>query len=596
MMLNDLIQKSRKAVTLSECCRNLVEVTAYVMQTGPRGGRYYHDDKGTRHYRELEPGAAPAAPRSKSKEVHDREWRDARGIPGGRDTSVGDAMWRLFGETSPSPEEFAGMFSAQGINAEINSVSGHGSSVSVRYTVKDQDGTEIGTMSRDFYDDPRGRGPHVHHSYFTLEEEAQGGGRGGAMFGKALETYKKIGIKIASVDAAITVGPYAWARFGFQPNSSDMQSLRTQFTDFLQQPPIGMNLEQAAAVTSKHGKDLHSMSGALVQVKHLNPKTGQPEWKTIKAGKDFLLYSRGGGTRSWSGEADLRDPKVVERWEAQAEKGVKARKKTIAEGKQNSRNGSPNAVSRELRELGDRGLYRLVDRASFDHISRQAPGAWNFAIDALKKAAEENPSKRATFNDMLKRLAPFHRRVVSRHSYTSGGREEFTREQQRARNRARTSAPTPPEPIRPAPPQRLPPTGGAGVSPASQAAAKARTVARRAARRAAAPSPPAVPPPVPQPAISPQAQDLIRKGKDQVARVSAKQTPEQRAAKHGTTVGQERRIDRIADRKTQSELLKRREKRALARHQGAAAPEFIPIRTYTHRIRAMERARIRPRR
>jgi len=112
----------------------------------------------------------------------------------------------------------------------------------------------------------------------------------------------------------------------------------------------------------------------------------------------------------------------------------------------------------------------------------------------------------------------------------------------------------------------------------------------RAAARVASPPAAATPAAVPQaPAAAPAPAPPPPEG----------ETPEQaharRANTHGTTVSQERRIDRIAQQKSQRELLRRREARQLARYHGAASPKFVPIKDYEQRVRAMERARLRSR-
>jgi hypothetical protein len=540
VMLRDLIEEGQKAESMPSRLHHLMEVAAYVMQTGPRGGRFYYDDAGRRHYGDLPAGrgrgraaAAPSAPsRPRSREEYDRMWQNASGFPSGTNTaSVGQALRNLFGDRAPTPEEFAGMFSELGIKAKITQCSGYGSAISVSYDVLDEDGEKIGHMQRDFRQDYSGRGPEVHHSYFALNEDAQAGGRCGAMFGKALKTYKKMGVAVATVDAAITVGPYAWARFGFQPSAGEMRRIKSEFTDFLTQPPIGLSPTAAAEVVRQNGENLHSLSGTRVQVRHLNPKTGQPETKTIKAGKDFLLYSRQGGTRSWSGTADLRDPKVVARWEAQAEKGTKVRKKAIAEGTQNARDASPKAVAAELRSMGDGGLARLVDAANVGgRLSRQSPDAWNHAMNALKKASRDNPDKKGKLDSMIERMEPFYQRVLTREGYTLEGRRKFRAEQERARRKAAEQG-------RPAQPTRAAP----------------------AAPRA--PPAPAAATPSPVPAESPG-----KAGQEAIF--------QDRARRFGTTVDQEREVERIAGRRIRAEITRRQENQRQAMRRGESPPNY----------------------
>ena len=554
--LHTLVRTGRDAMSMTERFRAISEVTAYVMMTGPRGGRFYYDDGGRRHYGELPAGRrrggaeAPKPRARKTRAEHDREWQEARGFPGDTRT-MGRVLWDMFGDRAPGPKELGEMFSAQGIQAELISAdasaggSWRGATPSFRlqYQVFDQDGTRIGSMSRKF--SMRNGKPHVYHGYFALNENAQGGGRCGAMFGQALKTYQKMGVKSVGVSASLTTGPYAWARFGFQPDEHQMRNIRSDFKKFLQRPPVNITEDQAERFVQKHGRDLYTLSAATLQVQQLDP-TGKPEYKTIKVGKNFLLFHHDGEPRDWNGVADLTDPKVVERWEAQSAKGIGKREKALREGKQNAR----SAPSTEMQEA----------------------------------------------------------RAAERDLYTPHGRRRWQQQQQRAAEIARQRRSPAPTPRPPGPP----------IPAAARAPADARASATRpnvppvrprpggaipgGPRPAPAPRAPVRPraggalPGGPQP-VSPQAADLIRQGQRQVARAQAggptrPQTPEQRAKEHGTTVAQEKRIDRLVDPKVQAELLRRREARALARHRGASPPEFVPIREYEKQLRDSERSRI----
>jgi hypothetical protein len=616
-MLPHLIQEGRQAETLPELCRVLSEVTAYVMQTGRRGGRFYYDDQGNRNYRELTPrekaravgGAAGETPRPSAAE-YDRLWRDSRHGAG-----VGRKLRELFGDKAPTPADMETMFSSQGINAQLNalSVSSYSPSVSASYTVKDQDGTTIGEMSRSF--SLKNGKKHVYHAYLRLTESAQGGGRTGAMFGQALKTYQKMGVQQVGVSASLTTGPYAWARFGFQPSDREMQNLRDEFTSFLQQPPIKMSAAAARSIVEQHGKDLYSLSGTTVQVTQLNPETGAEEQKTTKAGKDFLLYSEGGRPRDWSGTADLENPETVKRWQAQSKKGEDQRKDAISKGKQNERTTTSDEQRKEwdaTRESytgsGRRAWQAGQDRARMMQRQRGAPPAPARAPTSPVAAAPASGSaftqRASQFGTTPEQAQEVERRAARRISYEQSRRRDNPAYARRAvlsmdvyadRERgferasilraARQAAAPAPAPARP--------TGGA-----DQAAA---------ARRAKGPTP--VPAPTPAPAAparkqpAPAAVAPARKQPAPAAAAPASpapppnETPDQaharRAATHGTTVAQERRIDAIAQRKKQAELLRRRDVRGQAQATGRAVPDFIPIRKYEQRIRALERARIR---
>jgi len=614
-MLPHLIQEGKQAATLPELCRVLSEVTAYVMQTGRRGGRFYYDEKGERHYRELTPrekaraagGAVSAAPRLSAAE-YDQMWQNS--VHGG---SVGRKLREIFGDKAPTPRDMETMFSSQGIIAKLDhlSTSSYGSSVSATYTVKDQDGTAIGSMNRSF--SLKDGKKHVYHAYLRLSESAQGGGRTGAMFGQALKTYQKMGVQQVGVSASLTTGPYAWARFGFQPSAYEMQNIRSEFAEFLQQPPIKMSAEAAEAAVSQHGKDLHSLSGTTVQVTHLNPETGEEEQKTIKAGRDFLLYGSHGSPRDWSGTANLEDPKTVERWQAQAKKGEDQRKKAIATGKQNERTTPSDEQRREWETARESyGSYERrawqvgQDRAQLLRRQRAAPPSPPSPTASPAPARAPTSSTGSVF---MQRASQFGTTPEQEQEVERRAARRISAEQHRRRNPEYAATLVGMSMDAYADRERGFERAAilqAARRAAHQAAARDQAVAARSAK-----GPTPVPAPTPAPGtstVSTQAADLIRQGQAQTRAVKAApaapvaqvqkpepSTPETRASKYGTTVAQERRIDSIAQSKKQAELLKRRELRQQAQALGRPVPEFIPIRKYEQRIRALERARLRGR-
>jgi hypothetical protein len=79
----------------------------------------------------------------------------------------------------------------------------------------------------------------VHHDYQKIESrvapvydrEAQGGGKSRALFKASAELYDNMGMKKIDVSAALTVGGYSWARYGFIPDRYSWDNLRTLVGD-----------------------------------------------------------------------------------------------------------------------------------------------------------------------------------------------------------------------------------------------------------------------------------------------------------------------------------------------------------------------------
>ena len=326
-----LIDDARKADSLTEQVRLLQEITAYVMQTGPKGGRYYMTPKGKKVYRELGGKSGKSVKlRQLQGKAYEEAWKSLGPAsvpvtrPSGED--VGRALKRIFGNNAPDPKALGEMFSDLGLDAQVRHISVNSSDiVSVSYDVKDANGASVGDMARDFYTNDDGE-PEVYHDFLTLSEQYQGGGRGGTMLGKALKAYKQMGVKKVKVTAALEAGPYAWARFGFDMGTPDQLAFRKKrFGVFLQK--LGVKKRAADKILARV-KDMHGLAGIRIQQKNAEGKL-----ETIKAGKDFLLHgsSDGKGT-SWQGTFDLEAPKAVARWKRQSAKGRKKRKAAVEAG------------------------------------------------------------------------------------------------------------------------------------------------------------------------------------------------------------------------------------------------------------------------
>lgn len=399
--LRSMLAEARAAGGLRDIARVLSEIAAYVMQTGPRGGKFYFTPKGRKVYRTLR-----KRKRQLTGDDYDRAWA-AAGNP-----EVGQALRAMFGDNAPSPEHLATMFDAEGITARFESASrAYGGGVKVRYKARDADGAEIGTITRTFGKKSDGT-LYAHHDFFALHEDAQGGGRAGCLFGRALEEYRRLGITRVEVDAGLDAGPYVWARFGFQPSPREMEELKGDFGEFLQRPPIGLSRAQARKAASRC-KDIHGLSGVQITVTQPDLETGKPVKRKIKAGRDFLLYGSNGTTMGWSGVADLEDPKALARWRRQSAKGKKHRRADIAAGRANARDGVTKQDHEVLKQIGS-GAARpgYYGRGTVDALARKGLVETRGGSVALTPKGEAAAAKEAL-------------RVAHQQSYTVRGRESI---------------------------------------------------------------------------------------------------------------------------------------------------------------------------
>lgn len=134
-------------------------------------------------------------------------------------------MRRVFGKRITFEEVSHAYAVPDGFEARLVDLTERGVEWSI---YRSADGALVGELHRDFY----GRGV-VHHGLFLLRDEFRGSGISDFVNGNALRRYEKWGAKEIDVTAA-WAGRYAWARFGFRPASSAVESYMLEgFLDYL---------------------------------------------------------------------------------------------------------------------------------------------------------------------------------------------------------------------------------------------------------------------------------------------------------------------------------------------------------------------------
>lgn len=129
----------------------------------------------------------------------------------------------------------------------------------------------------------------VSHSYWQIDESLQNAGLGKEIFKNQLDLYDHLGIKKINIHANISVGGYAWARYGFVPNQYSWDSLRGTLTRRLD------TVISDPAVRAK-AKVILNMSDpkGIWLLAGMNDKVGD-----TTVGKKLLLHT------DWSGSIDL---------------------------------------------------------------------------------------------------------------------------------------------------------------------------------------------------------------------------------------------------------------------------------------------------
>ena len=176
--------------------------------------------------------------------------------------------------------------------------------------VGDVDGKELdaGQVAFSFYDstDDQGKTSKVaYHNLLNFREQFQGHGLAKSILRNNFDLYGELGIDKVDLTAAITVGGYAWARYGWQLKPDDVKSGRLDKQVAKRLETLDLKAKDRkvvdAILASQDPKKVWALSDLQTPV----TKDG----KETTLGKALLL-----GT-NWSGTFDMHDPASTERLE-----------------------------------------------------------------------------------------------------------------------------------------------------------------------------------------------------------------------------------------------------------------------------------------
>lgn len=154
--------------------------------------------------------------------------RDLLAFKNGTEKSLGRSI---------SMEEISHAFAPpEGYYAKI--IRTNGVSVDIKY-FDSKTHEEVANLTRSFWKDKE-----LHHTFFQVDQKAQGSGFSDTINGQAMLRYEKWGVKVVSVEAA-WVGRYAWARMGF--NFGDEAKILSQAVGFIKKNvPVAKQAEYMA--------------------------------------------------------------------------------------------------------------------------------------------------------------------------------------------------------------------------------------------------------------------------------------------------------------------------------------------------------------
>lgn len=200
-------------------------------------------------------------------------------------------------------DELERIWSNNAFRAQVVGVSASGQSLCFDVHLLDGHGKQVGDLTRTFIRHPDER-LQVHHDYFAINAQVQGGGAAKEMMRRALPFYERIGVDYVDVSAH-WIGRYTWATAGFKWDAATARQIEPRLARYLMEKG-GLPAESAAARARIASRDPLIVARLDVPGVRLDVRAqDRGEWQTVKnanIGKAFLLDDeQKGQRRSWDG-------------------------------------------------------------------------------------------------------------------------------------------------------------------------------------------------------------------------------------------------------------------------------------------------------
>lgn len=177
-----------------------------------------------------------------------------------------------------------------------------GTALKLGVNLADSKGEEAGYISRSFSRGESGR-PNVYHDLLQLEDQFQGKGIVKRVLRNSFSLYQDLGVDKVDLQAAITVGGYAWARYGWQLKDKSQESISQQVKKRLEPLEVDTAVKRQVntLLDGNSPRKLWAISDMRIPV--------SKDGKETTLGKALLL-----GT-NWSGTFDMDDTASMKRLE-----------------------------------------------------------------------------------------------------------------------------------------------------------------------------------------------------------------------------------------------------------------------------------------
>ena len=186
----------------------------------------------------------------------------------------------FFGKGKVSIEELTQAYSTDSLAFHpslIKNIGGERGYIAVLGVLKTESGKTVGRVERNISK------TSANHVYFQLDKAYTGKGGGKQILAKSVTLYEKIGVKKVHLNANINVGGYAWAKYGFDFASRDVQRARKGLSG-----RVGRHLKKAGAPAKERLLIVNTLkkNGNSWDFANLKYK-GQPIGKKALLGSDW---------------------------------------------------------------------------------------------------------------------------------------------------------------------------------------------------------------------------------------------------------------------------------------------------------------------
>ncbi len=156
-------------------------------------------------------------------------------------------------------------------------------------------------------------GGYAYHGYFELPTTARGGDFGKGLLRNQIDLYNHLGLSYVKLNANVSTGSYAWARYGFLPTTrEEWRLLVKRVSDKMSDHPDFDKMPDAVRADFQEIMKIPDPRAIWLLVDH---PAMSPYRRNGEDGAPFVTWANTlMKHQSWDGKLDLKDPEVMARF------------------------------------------------------------------------------------------------------------------------------------------------------------------------------------------------------------------------------------------------------------------------------------------